>query len=243
MSKKTINIVTDIQNISYAQLLQEIENNILENKQLLITYCNAQTCNLCHKFPGMQKIIAEFNIIHPDGFGIFFASKFLYGRNGFQNRLTGSAFYQLLLEKGIKRNWKFFFFGDKDETLKEISSVHPELMIAGCHNGYTYENGKLLSLINDSKPDILIVGMGSPKQEDWIINFKSKLDVKIILAVGDGIKVFSGSKKRGTGFIQKIGLEWMVRLFFEPKRLWRRYLVGNPLFLIRIIKCKFSKTI
>jgi len=243
MSKNTINIGTDIQNISYAQLLNEIENHLLERKQLLVTYCNAHIYNLCYQSPENQKIFEEFNIVHPDGFGVFFASKFLYGGKGFKNRLTGSTFYQLLLEEGIKKKWKFFFLGDTKETLKRISSVSPELKIAGYHNGFEFNNDKVTDMIINSNPDILIVGMGSPKQEKWIVNSKNNLDVKVIIAVGDGIKVFSGTKKRGPKFVQKIGLEWLVRLFFEPKRLWKRYLVGNPLFIIRIIKCKFFKKI
>jgi len=107
MSKNTINIGTDIQNISYAQLLNEIENHLLERKQLLVTYCNAHIYNLCYQSPENQKIFEEFNIVHPDGFGVFFASKFLYGGKGFKNRLTGSTFYQLLLEEWIPNQVSF----------------------------------------------------------------------------------------------------------------------------------------
>ena len=118
---------------------------------------------------------------------------------------------------------------------------HTDIVIAGYNNGFAYENDKLLGMINKSKPDILVVGMGSPKQEEWIMNCKGNLDVKIIIAVGDGIKVFSGTKKRGPKVIQKLGLEWLVRLFFEPKRLWKRYLIGIPLFFIRLIKIYFTR--
>ncbi len=194
MSKNSINIIVDIQNISYTQLLNEIENHLLERKQLLVTYCNAHTFNLCYQSPENQKIYEEFNIVHPDGFGVFFASKFLYGSKGFKNQLTGSTFYQLLLEEGIKKKWKFFFFGDKKETLKRISSVNPELKTAGYHNGYEFDNDKVTDMINNANPDILIVGMGLPKQEKWMLNSKQNLNPKVIIAVGRGLYTITETK-------------------------------------------------
>ncbi len=228
-----------VNKVTYSILLKTIESALLENNSACITYANANTLNIIYQNKYLMELFSSFDIIHLDGFGVFFASKFLYGSNGFQNRITGSTFYKLLLEEGIKGNWKFFFFGDKEETLKKISSVHTDLKIVGYHNGFEFDNNKIIDMINNTNPDILIVGMGSPKQEKWIINSKNNLDVKIIIAVGDGIKVFSGIKKRGPKFLQKIGLEWLVRLFFEPKRLWRRYLIGIPVFILRIAKLKF----
>jgi N-acetylglucosaminyldiphosphoundecaprenol N-acetyl-beta-D-mannosaminyltransferase len=230
-----------IQKIDYINLIEKIKEAIKYKKQLTITYCNAHTSNSCYNSEEYKKLIEKFDIVHPDGFGVYFASKFLYGSEGFNNRITGSTFYQILLDEGINKGWRFFFFGDKELTLKKISPNNPQLKVAGYHNGFDYESTEILNKIANSKPDILIVGMGSPKQEKWIVDFRTKLKVNIIIAVGDGIKVFSGTKKRGPKFIQKIGLEWLVRLFYEPKRLWRRYLIGNPLFAIRIMKCKLLK--
>jgi len=229
--------------IDYLTLLNKIKTALHQQEQITVTGANVNFINIAQTDKLSFEIFNKIDIIHPDGIGIFLASKFLYSSKGFNKRFTGSDFYHILKNAAIKERCSFFFFGDKDETLKKISSVHPDMIIAGYHNGFTYENDELIAMINKSKPGILVVGMGSPKQEDWIINSKENLDVKVILAVGDGIKVFSGTKKRGPKFLRKIGFEWLVRLFFEPKRLWRRYLVGNPLFLIRIFKCKFSKKI
>ncbi|MGD8306547.1 MAG: WecB/TagA/CpsF family glycosyltransferase [Ignavibacteria bacterium] len=228
-----------INKILYSDLLNLIAEAIDNRIHLTITGANASTVNLSLNNSEFKNALDNIDYIHPDGIGVYLSSKFLYGANGFQSKITGSDFYYELINTAIKKQWSFFFFGDEDKTLNKIFSVYPELNIAGLHNGFEYENDKLLDMINKSGPDILIVGMGSPKQEEWIIKSKQKLDVKIIIAVGDGIKIFSGSKRRGPKILRKFGLEWLVRLFFDPKRLWKRYLIGNPLFIIRLLKYKF----
>ncbi|MEO8231852.1 MAG: WecB/TagA/CpsF family glycosyltransferase [Ignavibacteriota bacterium] len=183
----------------------------------------------------------EFDVVHPDGIGVYLASKFLYGVNGLKERITGSDFYIELIQEGIKNSWSFYFFGDKEETLNRISVVNPQLTILGFSEGYNFITENILKNIENLKPDILIVGLGSVKQEKWITENKQSIHAKVIIAVGDGTKVFAGNKKRGPKLIQMIGFEWLIRLFFEPKRLWKRYLVGIPLFILRIIKYKLSK--
>jgi len=172
--------------------------------------------------------------------GIFLTSRFLYGNNGFPSRITGSDFYVELIKHSIKNNWSFFFLGDKETTLNKISLASPGIIIKGLYNGYNLNNEELVDNINITKPDILIVGMGSPKQEEWIIKNKDQIITKVIIAVGDGIKIFAGIKRRGPKIIQLAGLEWFVRLIFEPKRLWKRYLIGIPLFIYRLFKYKFT---
>jgi N-acetylglucosaminyldiphosphoundecaprenol N-acetyl-beta-D-mannosaminyltransferase len=243
MNKSTLKIALDIDNITYTKLIEIIDQSIDEDRLLLITYFNTHSFNQSYHSNSNQNLFRKFDIIHPDGFGVFLASKFLYGNNALPNLITGSTLYQKLLDEGIKQDWSFFFLGDTDETLKKIPLVHRKLKVSGYNNGFDFKNDQIINKINDSKTDILIVGMGTPKQEEWIIGNKDKLHVKVIIAVGDGIKVFAGTKIRGPEVVQKLGLEWLVRLIFEPKRLWKRYLIRNPLFIIRIFKYKFSKSV
>ncbi|GIK21965.1 MAG TPA: WecB/TagA/CpsF family glycosyltransferase [Ignavibacteriaceae bacterium] len=226
--------------VSYEEILDAIESTILNKKQTTICYANVNSINLSINDETIIQLLSEFNIVHPDGFGVFLSSKFLFGKDGFSFRQSGSDLYERIIEKSILNNWKLFIFGDTDETLERIKYKYPGLSIVGKQNGYVFENEQLLSEINNTKPDILIVGLGTPKQEDWIVKNKSDLIVNVIAAVGDGIKVFAGTKKRGPKFIQMIGLEWFVRFLYEPKRLWKRYFIGLPLFIFRIVKFKFQ---
>lgn len=221
-------------------LLEYVKSNIKKEKKFYITYTNANSLNLIYKCPNLLSLFNNFDHLHPDGLGVYLASKFLYGKNGFKNRFTGSDFYPSIINEGIKNKWKFFLFGDSEKTLSEAVKKNNTLNICGYQNGYDFEDEKLIKKINNLSPDILIVGLGCPKQEEWISKFKDQINTKIILAVGDGIKVFAGTKTRGIKFLQKLGLEWFVRLITNPQKYWRRYLLGIPLFIIRVIKYKLS---
>ncbi|MEW6702043.1 MAG: WecB/TagA/CpsF family glycosyltransferase, partial [Bacteroidota bacterium] len=177
-----------INNISYADLELAITKNLLEKRKLIIGYCTAHKLNLAYSNTALKAYLKQFDLLHPDGIGIFLASKFLYGNSGLKHRVTGSDFYPLLANAGVKKDWKFFFLGDTDETLRKISRKYPLMKIAGIQNGYNFETDLVNKKINESNVDILIVGLGSPLQEKWIIDNKEKLDTKIILAVGGGIK-------------------------------------------------------
>lgn len=229
-----------ISKVDYFDILKSIENTYAEEKQIILTGANVNTINLALKDLKFGEVLSKFNIIHPDGIGVFLASKFLYGKKGFDKRITGSDFYVELIKESSKNNWSFFFFGDTNETLSKISKANPELSIKGFSNGFNFNDNEVINDINTSKPDILIVGLGSPKQEKWIVANKDNINAKVIIAVGDGIKVFAGTKKRGPKFLQILGLEWVVRLLFEPKRLWKRYIIGIPLFILRVLKYKLS---
>lgn len=229
-------------NVSYEEILNSIQIAIQIGNQLTICYANVNSINLLISDEKIKQLFPEFNILHPDGFGVFLGSKILFGKHGFSYRQSGSDLYQQIIEKAILNVWKLFIFGDTSETLEKMENKYSKLSIVGKRNGYVFDNEKLLFEINNSKPDILIVGLGTPKQEEWIVENKNKINAKVIIAVGDGIKVFAGNKIRGPKIFQKIGLEWFIRFLYEPKRLWKRYFIGIPLFIFRIIKFKFMNT-
>ncbi len=237
-----INILNvKLSKVCYSDLLNLINQSINRLSTITITYCNAHIINLSVNNKSLGKTLNKIDVVHPDGIGIFLASKFLYGKNGFNSRFTGSDFYLHLIDYAVKQNWSFYFFGDEEKTLEKISTNYSELKIAGLCNGFTFNQNEIIDEINDANPDILIVGLGSPKQEEWVIENKGQVKAKVIIAVGEGIKVFAGTKKRGSKIVRFFGFEWLIRLINEPKRLWKRYLIGNPLFIISILKFKFIK--
>lgn len=230
----------EVKNLNEQSLIEIVDNLISLNKPGTICYVNANSLNMAYKDVKLKKFLSSFNILHPDGIGVFLASKFLYGKKGFTKRIAGSDFYVELIKHSLKNNWSFFFYGDKEETLNKISQTYPGLLIKGFCNGFKIKKNDLISNINNLNADILIVGLGSPKQEEWIVQNRQSVNSKVIIAVGDGIKVFARTKKRGPKLLRTLGLEWLVRLTFEPKRLWKRYIIGIPLFIFRVIKFKFS---
>jgi len=225
--------------LDYHSMLKIISTEIKNNEQKIFTYATANSLNLIYNNKKLSEIFNQFDYVHPDGVGVYLASKILYGKEGLSEKITGSDFYPLLINNAIKNNWKIFLFGDTEETLKKAIEKNHDLKICGTQNGFNYDDEDVIKKINGAGSQILIVGLGCPKQEIWITENKDKLDANIILAVGDGIKIFAGTKKRGGRVFQAVGLEWLVRLVNNPLMMWQRYLIGIPLFLYRVIKFKY----
>lgn len=227
--------------IDYNELLLQISSAIHDNRKLTIAYANANTVNFSYRSKELIQVLNTFDITHPDGIGIYAASRFLYKNNGLNERFTGSDFYPLLWERSIQEDWKLYFFGHNDSTLAKIPVNLPSLKIAGSHNGYSFNDSEVITQINNSCCDILVIGLGTPLQESWVIKNRDKLQCKVIICVGEGIKVFAGEKNRGPVILRKFGLEWFWRLLTNPFKYFGRYIIGNPLFLYRIFGIKMRK--
>lgn len=223
------------------KFLNIISKSISEGKKLTIAYANADSLNKIYSDEELKNIYKTFDIIHPDGIGVYAASKFLYGKNGFEERLTGSDFYEKLIKESVKKGWNYFFFGHTKKVLDEIQTEHPLLKISGTNEGYNFDNDEVIQKINELKPDVIIIGLSCPKQEKWIFENKDKLKSGILFAVGDGIKVFAGKKIRGPVFMRKFGLEWLVRFALNPLKNFKKYIIGNPLFIYRVLKESFKQ--
>jgi N-acetylglucosaminyldiphosphoundecaprenol N-acetyl-beta-D-mannosaminyltransferase len=222
------------------EMLNEISEAINGRNRFSFTYANQQVLCAYSTEEGLQSVYASFDVVHSDGTGAAFAGKFLYGNEWITGRMNGTDFYEDLILHIIRNRWRIFFFGNRDEVLREIPARYPDLQIAGTHNGFDYQSDILTREINQSKADILVVGMGAPKQERWIAENAAALNVPVIAAVGEGIAVFAGSKYRGPQWMQSAGLEWLARLLHQPKLFWKRYLMGIPVFMWKVLLQKMD---
>jgi N-acetylglucosaminyldiphosphoundecaprenol N-acetyl-beta-D-mannosaminyltransferase len=224
----------------YSALTEEVRKSVNEMKKQTITYANFYVCNFCRRNDDLRKDVNNFGIVHPDGLLVYFAAKFLYRRNKNLKRINGTDFYSNLFDDG--KNYRIFFVGGLFD-LKEsdiIERFAGKMTITGqiraIKNISNYSD-----LINATDSDILLVGLGTPYQEKWINENKNNLNVPVIIAVGSGLDFLAGKKKRAPVLLRKIGMEWLFRLFQEPQRLWKRYILGIPVFLFYVIvqKVKF----
>jgi N-acetylglucosaminyldiphosphoundecaprenol N-acetyl-beta-D-mannosaminyltransferase len=228
----------NISSLTEESMLELIESSVQKKEKLTIAYCNARTVNYVYRNRDFAAALNNFDITHPDGIGVYIASKFLFGSNGLSNRFSGSDFYAALIQYCISHKRKLFFFGHDNKTLTKIKAVLPHLNISGFQNGYEYDSNGVISEINSSETEILICGLGMPLQEEWILKHNDSLKCSVMICVGEGIKVFSGTKLRGPVLLRKMGLEWFIRFLSNPIKYFGRYILGNPLFLYRIIILK-----
>ncbi len=238
VKKEIFGILVD--DIDCVSLSEEINMVLYRGKKIIINYLNAYSVTILRKNKIFKKAIRNADVVHADGIGIWLASRILKNsklRKRF-NFTDGSSEF---LADCQKNGWSLFFLGANDGTLQKavikLKLVYPGIKVAGTLNGYkAADSERAIEIINEKSPDILWVGMGTPKQEIWIYNNKQKLNCKVIQSVGDLITYLAGEKTRGPLLVQKFGFEWLARLLRHPGKYFDRYVVGIPLFILIILK-------
>lgn len=187
-----------------------------------------------------MQILNDSSMNVPDGIGIVYASKLT--KNPIKSRVAGYDMLLSVFDKMKDINKTAYFFGGApgiaDKAKEAIEKRFPGLRVVGTANGYFDEKRELeiISEINELKPDLLLVGIGFPKQEKWIYYNLSKLDVKVAVGVGGSFDGWSGNVKRAPEFFVNHGLEWFYRLMKQPSRIGR--MMQLPLFMIKVISFK-----
>ena len=223
----------------------KIRETIINKQKLVINYANANTIRLSKKNDDFKMALEKADIIHSDGIGLWLGAKFLK-EPGLKYRFNFTDCASKILEDCHICGWTLFLLGSTDIMLAEAESKLtrdlPNLKIVGFHNGYGDLNSEgLIKSINNKAPDILWIGMGSPKQEVWLHKNVDKLNCKIIQTVGDLITHLAGTKVRGPRLIQKFGLGWLIRLLRHPLKYFDRYIIGIPAFFFLLVKEYIAK--
>lgn len=221
---------------------QYIENN--QRRQVL--YLNVHGVNLCFQYPWLFDFFNNADLLFCDGAGLRVAATIL-GLD-LPQRITLADWIWQFAKYAEPRNYQMFFLGGMpgvpENAVNVLRRRHPFLQIAGCHHGYfdktlnSTENQRVVDMINRSQPDLLWIGFGMPIQEKWLQENWSQLDVKVAMTAGAMLDYVSGSLRRAPNWLTNNGMEWLGRLAIEPRRLWRRYLIGNPIFLKRLLMHK-----
>lgn len=180
----------------------------------------------------------------PDGSGVVLASRILGG--AIRERITGSDVFKGVHDRLNLAGGSVFFLGATDETLIAVRErmliEYPTIKIAGAYSPpFTpmfsqRDTDAMVDAINSASPDVLWVGMTSPKQDLWIYANRDRLNVKFAAGIGAVFDFYSGRIKRSSPIFQKLGLEWLPRLIQEPRRLWRRMFVSAPIFLCDVLQ-------
>jgi N-acetylglucosaminyldiphosphoundecaprenol N-acetyl-beta-D-mannosaminyltransferase len=188
----------------------------------------------------LKRVLLEADLVTADGMSVVWASR-LFGR-ALRERVTGIDLFERLVEHAAHRGLSLYFLGARDESVRQTVDLlairYPKLRVAGYRNGYfeTSESGAVADAIKLSNADMLFVAMGSPTQEYWIASNLVRTGVRFALGVGGSFDHVSGRVARAPRWMQRIGLEWLHRLIHEPRRLWKRYLLGNLRFIWLVAK-------
>ncbi len=221
--------------ITRKEIPQQIAYKIESFEKQTFMYVNAHCLNTASHNIEYREILKRASMVYSGGIGPVLASRIL--GQPLPERSPTPDFIEDVFDIVQRKNWSIYLLGTKEKSLKlfikKIKQKFPHLNICGFHNGYfnSVDEEKIIKEINFLKPTILIVGMGTPRQEKWVYDNLDKVDAKAFWVVGALFDVMAGALPRAPKWIQNVGLEWLFRFLQEPKRLWKRYLIGNAVFL------------
>lgn len=239
LSKQKI-LDLSIDDLDLEKYLSVLNETIIHNLKISICYTNAHVTNLSNRDPELLSALNRFDINYADGFGLSFASRLLYGIK--INRFTLSEHVFEVFKVFEEKGWKIFLLGGEKEIIEfavlRTRKMYPRLILSGFLNGYDQLNDKTIEIINNSSTNILLVGLGTPKQELWVQENQGKLNVNIVNCVGDLFSIIAGKRIRGPKMLRDNGFEWFFRLLQHPIKFFNRYVIGIPIFIYLIVKCK-----
>ena len=204
-------------------------------------FANAHTLNLAHQDASVHELLRSADCVFGDGTGVRWAAKFR-GRPMVDN-VNGTDFVPALLNLPTGQPQSYFMLGADSQTIESAAAYaranFPRWHLTGYHHGFLGSpdlNSHVLDRINRIGPDVLLVGMGNPLQEHWIQSHLCKLNVRVCVGVGGLFDFWSGNVSRAPRWLRRLGHEWVWRLLQQPSEKARRYLIGNPLFVLRILR-------
>jgi len=237
-----------VSTITVAQLHRRIRKCIDQRQRALVLNVNASCLNLACERPWLRAFLNGADIVFCDGAGVMLAARIL-GRP-IPERITYADWVWQLARFAEAEGFTLFFLGARpgvaDDAARRLRERFPGLRIVGTYHGYfdktpgSAENQTVVWTINASDPNILVVGFGMPLQERWLMENWHSLTANVALTGGAVFDYASGGLRRAPSWMTKNSLEWLGRLIVEPRRLWKRYLIGNPLFLYRVLKQRFG---
>lgn len=216
-----------------------------EARPSLVAYANAHTLNIASRDQGYRDVLRRAAIVFNDGSGVGIAAR-LWGRP-FPENLNGSDLNPLILGLAAEHGWPVYLLGARpgvaEATARRMSERFPGLVVVGTRSGYfsPAEEPAIVSEIRGSGAELLMVAMGNPLQETWLARNLEATGARLGIGVGAFFDFTAGIVKRAPVWMNRWGIEWLWRLAQEPGRMWRRYVLGNPAFLVRVLRERLTK--
>jgi len=235
--------------VTYDEALGAIDAWRQAGERHYVALINPHSLMLCQRDKSFRAVIEGACLALPDGVGLTLAAKVL----GFESRgrVTGPALMLRLCDWGRERGYRHYFYGGKEgvaeELARRLGERFPGLLVAGTFSPpfrplTEEEDAPIVQKINATRPDVVWVGLGAPKQEKWMAAHVGRIAAAAMIGVGAAFDFHSGNVKWAPRWVREIGMEWAWRLAHEPRRLWRRNL-DSPLFLLAVLKQRVLMTL
>ncbi len=225
-------------NLSMDESLAAIEAALVAGQPTRVSFVNADCVNIAAVNATYRKSLATTDWVFIDGIGMRIAGKIMGQR--VRDNVNGTDLFPRLCESLAQQGRRLFLYGAQPgvaaATAEWAQAHYPGLQIAGTAHGYhgAQDESAIVTTIRDSRADVVLVALGAPRQEQWIESNMTATGATIAIGVGGLFDYYSGRIPRAPLWMRRLGIEWLFRLIQEPRRLWRRYVVGNVIFLGRI---------
>lgn len=233
----------NISAINMGLALDTIEGWLAERRSRYVCVTGVHGVMECQRDVSLRRIHNQAGLVTPDGMPLVWLSRL----KGFRHvdRVYGPDLMLALCERSARRGYRQYFYGGAEGVPEQLADTlrrrFPRLKIAGTYSPpfrplTPEEDEAVVEQINATAPDIVWVGLSTPKQERWMAAHVGRLNAPVLIGVGAAFDFHTGRKPQAPRWMQRAGLEWCFRLLTEPRRLWRRYLVNNPHFILLLLK-------
>ena len=229
--------------IDMGQAVHEIRRWIEEREQHYVCVTGVHGVMESQRDPELRRIHNQSGLTTPDGMPMVWAGH--WAGAGHMRRVYGPDLMLALCELAAERGWSSYFYGGAEgvpQLLAErLTSRFPGLTVAGCMSPpfrslSPEEDAAAIRRINDTRPDIIWVGLSTPKQEQWMAEHIGRVQAPVLVGVGAAFDIHAGRLRQAPPYLQRAGLEWLYRMLREPRRLWHRYARNNPRFVVAILR-------
>lgn len=237
---------TEVDNLTMNEAVQKIEQLILSKKPSYVVTPNVDHIVKLETDKEFQEVYKEADLILTDGMPLIWISKLI--KNPIKEKVSGSDLFPEVCKSAADKGYKVFLLGAAEgvaaKAAENLKEKYKGLNVVGTYSpSYGFEKKEdeiqeIIKMINEVKPDILAVGLGAPKQEKFLYNYRKQLNVPVALAIGASIDFEAGNIDRAPEWMQNSGLEWFYRLCKEPKRMFKRYLIDDMKIFKLIFKYK-----
>ena len=239
---------TRFHKVTVDELIEYVVEAAQIEKKTIVGNVNVRAMNFAHEMSWYREFINKADLVFCDGFGVLLGAKLQGYSLQSVHRMTCPDYIESFALACERQDVSLFLLAGKpgvvDKTVEKLSSIAPKLRIQGHHGHFEKsgaENDVVIQKINEFSPDILYIGFGMPLQERWLLDNLNRLEAHVCLPLGACLDFYTGTLYRGPRWMTDYGLEWLTRLFTEPSRLWERYVLGNPLFLYRVLRKRIAQ--
>jgi N-acetylglucosaminyldiphosphoundecaprenol N-acetyl-beta-D-mannosaminyltransferase len=222
--------------------LDQIANWIRRRERQYVCVCTVHTVMECQRSPDMRSAVNGAGLATPDGMPLVWLGRAKSGRH--VRRVYGPDLMLALCQRSLEEGYSHYFYGGGEGIAEllahRLAARFPGLETVGTHSPpfrplTPDEDGEDVARINAAHPDVVWVGLGTPRQDLWMASHRKRLTASVLIGVGAAFDFHTGCKPQAPRWMQRTGLEWFFRLLTEPRRLWRRYLINNPLFIALVL--------